>query len=254
VKSAGRVLELFEYFAHRRSPATLSEVAGALGYPISSASVLLKFLHKLGYLEHDRRARVYVPTIRFSLLGMWIHEELFAEESGLLGMMDELRNATGETVSVGMQNDLAMQYLRILQSPEAIRYYIKPGTSRPICLSAHGKVLLSIQPEAGVNLLVRRHNGASDQVVSARQLIGELREIRKIGYAVSEGTFTPGGGSIGMLLPTAPGHRPLALGVGGPVERLRKNKKKILGMMQAAVAEYTSQGGVRSGRRASDER
>ena len=41
VKSAGRVLEVFEFFAHRHAPATVSEVTAALGFPLSSTSVLL---------------------------------------------------------------------------------------------------------------------------------------------------------------------------------------------------------------------
>lgn len=243
VKSAARVLELFEWFAHHRAPATLSEVAVALGYPISSASGLLKSLHRLGYVEYDRRQRLYVPTIRFAVLGSWIYEEMFGEETGLLRLMDHLRQATRETVSLGMQNDLHLQYLRILQSPEAVRFYIKPGTSRPVCISALGKVLLSIQPESTVNVLVRRHNGSLPEdadKLAWKDYIEELREVRRLGYAMTEGAVVPGGGVIAMLLPTPPGHRPLAIGVGAPVDRLRKTRPRIIELMQEAIADYGS--------------
>jgi DNA-binding MarR family transcriptional regulator len=44
VKSARRVLEIFEYFASHQAPATVSEIADALGYPRSSTSVLVRSL------------------------------------------------------------------------------------------------------------------------------------------------------------------------------------------------------------------
>ena len=95
VKSAGRVLEIFEFFAHRHGPATVSEVAGTLGFPLSSTSVLLKSLLALGYLEYEPRAREYQPTIRFAVLGTWIFERLFADEEEIPRLMDELQAETG---------------------------------------------------------------------------------------------------------------------------------------------------------------
>jgi DNA-binding IclR family transcriptional regulator len=184
---------------------------------------------------------VYVPTIRFSVLGTWIHEDMFAEDGDLICLMDTLRTQTGETILLGMQNDLQVQYLRILQSPEAIRFTIKPGTSRPICVAALGKALLSVQPEAHVSVLLRRHNAAqADSAVRlpARDFMEELREARRVGYANTEGNVVPGGAVVGMVLPTRPGQRALALGVGGPVERMRVHRSKIIGMMQAAIADF----------------
>ena len=76
VKSAARVLEVFEYFAGRRTPATVGEVCNALGYPQSSTSVLLKSLLTLGYLSYDQGSRRYSPSVKVATLGEWIPEEL----------------------------------------------------------------------------------------------------------------------------------------------------------------------------------
>jgi len=62
VKSAKRVLEIFEFFAERKRPASVGDVVEALGYPQSSTSALLKSLVQLRYLcpssEFLRRAGV----------------------------------------------------------------------------------------------------------------------------------------------------------------------------------------------------
>ena len=70
VKSAARVLEVCEFFASRRMPATVRDICHGLGYPQSSTSVLLKSLHTLGYLAYDAAARCYIPASRVTLLGV----------------------------------------------------------------------------------------------------------------------------------------------------------------------------------------
>lgn len=72
VKSAARVLEVFEYFAGRKAPATVGEVCASLGYPQSSTSVLLKSLLTLGYLSYDGTTRRYAPSEKVANLGSWI--------------------------------------------------------------------------------------------------------------------------------------------------------------------------------------
>src|SRR4051794_35613986 len=158
VKSAGRVLEIFEFFAHRHGPATVSEVSAALGFPLSSTSVLLKSLLTLGYLEYAPRSREYQPTIRFAVLGTWIFERMFAGEEEIPRLMDALQEETGETIVLGMQHDAYVDYIRILQSPLPVRFSLKPGSRRPIWLPAAGKVLLAQQSDREVTALVRRIN------------------------------------------------------------------------------------------------
>ena len=72
VKSAARVLEIFEYLSDRRGPATVTEISLSLGYPQSSTSVLLKCLWNLGYLSQDPITRAYQPTSRVAQLGNWV--------------------------------------------------------------------------------------------------------------------------------------------------------------------------------------
>jgi DNA-binding IclR family transcriptional regulator len=188
VKSAGRVLEVFEFFAHRHAPATVSEVTAALGFPLSSTSVLLKSLRSLGYLDHDPRTREYTPTIRFAVLGTWIFERFFAEEGGIPRLMDELQAETGETIVLAMQHGLHVDYIRILQSIRPVRFFIRPGSRRPIHLPAAGKVLLAQQPDAEVAAMLRRVNALPGATpVAPRPFLAELARIRAEGFARSEG-------------------------------------------------------------------
>jgi hypothetical protein len=77
VKSAVRVLEVLEFFDTVQRDASLSEIAIELGYPLSSASVLLQSLVKRGYLSQGD-TRLYRLTPRVKLLGAWLSPMLDA--------------------------------------------------------------------------------------------------------------------------------------------------------------------------------
>src|SRR5690349_21704846 len=72
VKSAGRVLEILEFFDEIRREASEAEIAHKLAYPQSSTSALLKSLTRLGYLDYDAASRTYLPSPRVALLGTWL--------------------------------------------------------------------------------------------------------------------------------------------------------------------------------------
>ena len=72
VKSAARVLEIFEYFGDERRALSLKDIVARLAYPQSSTTNLLKSLTTLGYLNYDRATRTYLPTFRVARLGQWL--------------------------------------------------------------------------------------------------------------------------------------------------------------------------------------
>ncbi|WP_423456380.1 helix-turn-helix domain-containing protein [Ottowia sp. VDI28] len=141
IKSAKRALELFDYFAECRRPLSVTDIVRGLDYPQSSASALLKSLTKLGYLDYDRYQRLYMPTLRVALFGGWVQDELFSHKS-LSHLIDELRIASGaQTIILGMQNDIYVQYIHMVQSPrqDIPAWYIKPGSLRPSAAQPQGE-------------------------------------------------------------------------------------------------------------------
>lgn len=235
VKSAGRVLEIFEFFAHRHAPATVSAVSAALGFPLSSTSVLLKSLLSQGYLEYRPDRREYQPTIRFAVLGTWIFERMFADQGHVPRAMDELQASTGETIVLAMQHGPYVDYIRILQSVSPVRFYIKPGSRRPIWRPAAGKVLLAQQGDAAVGALLRRINAAAtaEERAPTKAVLLELEQIRRDGHAISEAAVVPDTAMIAMAIPG--GQRPLALAVSGPLERMRRNRASMLLLLGRAI-------------------
>ncbi len=242
IKSAKRVLELFEFFAECRRPLSVTDVVRGLDYPQSSSSALLKSLTRLGYLDYDRYQRRYVPTLRVSLFGGWVQDQLFSQTS-LSHLIDELRLASGaQAVIVGMQNDIYVQYIHMVQSPrqDGPAWYIKPGSLRPLCRSAAGRVLLSRKSDVEVQQLLWRINAEEEPHLRMQvgDLLKELDRIRQDGYAYTEGTVNPQAGVIAVEMPTPPSQPPMVLGIGGPIEILRRERERYLDLLRQALQPY----------------
>jgi len=236
VKSAQRVMEVFEFFAERHQAAPISEVARALGFPQSSTSFLLHTLADLGYLSYDRDLRVFSPTVRIALLGAWIQSDLLGEE-GIVKVMKLLRARTGGTVMLGARNGMHVQYVRVLQPKDEQRFYIKPGAKRLLTHSALGRMLLSRLQEDLVLKLLRGINLATEDATLRMRpgdLLHELERIRREGYASVENA-TPGGGSIAMLVPGIEEENPMAIGIGLPLARLRERRVEIAGILSRTL-------------------
>jgi DNA-binding IclR family transcriptional regulator len=235
IKSAKRVLEIFEFFAQRRQPAGIGEIAAALGYPQSSTSMLMRSLHTLKYMQYDPIHRLYRPSLRLALTSSWLREVHFSGEQ-LTTLMTELRDKTGGSVVLGIENDVDLQYIQVIPSKMPVQLVMRIGQIRPLCRTAVGKALLSRHPDTLAAAIIRRINARGDaEPVAAKPLLAELAEIRRTGLAYSENAASEGAAVVAAIIPAAEGDMPMALGVGGPVEHIAANRAQIEFLLLAAL-------------------
>jgi DNA-binding IclR family transcriptional regulator len=241
VKSAIRVLEVLEFFDRIQREASVGEVARALGYPVSSTSMLLANLLERGYLRHGADRRSYFPTPRVTVLGSWI-EPLLQPQAEVMRMMAELGEATGETIILAAPTRDQAQYLYVVPATTTMRMHVGPGTMRPLVASGLGRILLSTLPDEKVRQLVMRHNDGplapETGRVSLAALRRELAGIRARGHAVVLRGVTPGAGLVGMVLPLELGGLPLALGIGGWAREMRTRQHEYLQLMHDAIDRH----------------
>ncbi|MEY2685562.1 MAG: hypothetical protein RJA09_2707 [Pseudomonadota bacterium] len=238
IKSAVRVLQVLELFQRERQPCQLKDICNALGYPQSSGTVLLKNLVTLGYLSYDRTTRCYFPTLKVAGLGDWVERTLFGR-SRIFEVMQDLHSATGEAVSVAQQNDVYLQYIRVIQSTHPLRFHTEEGSMRPLTLSATGWMLMATHPDREVDRLVRRANIATPRSEDRQPMplmLQRLREVRAQGWAYAENVPLLGGATLCVPLPMKVQGRPVVLGMGGALERIRPNQNAHLRLMQDLVA------------------
>lgn len=236
VKSATRAVEILDYFRNVRQPRAMSEIAAALGYPQSSTTVLLKTLVTLGYLNFDRKERVYFPTPKVTALGDWIPRALFGS-SRIHEAMRDVHAATGEGVGLSTKNDVYLQYLQNMDSIHPLRFVIPEGSLRPLTQSGIGWTLMSPMTDEQIDNIVRRANIASEKSmrVTVQSILEKVREIREKGYCFSQDVPFAGGATISMLLPVEIQKQPAVLFLGGAKERFLAHHARYLAVLQRAV-------------------
>jgi IclR family transcriptional regulator, acetate operon repressor len=100
VKTAVRTVNLFEAFARRKGPMTLTQIAESLSAPISSCHGLVRTLSGMGYLYTSEQTRAIYPTKRLLEIASVIAAHDPVLES-MVPILEALRDETKETVLLG---------------------------------------------------------------------------------------------------------------------------------------------------------
>ena len=240
VKSAVRAIEVLNHFNTARTPQSLKTISESLGYPQSSATVLLKTLTSMGYLNYDRVRRVYFPTMKVTSLGEWIPAALFGQGEAL-EIMRDIQYATHETVVLATTNDIYVQYVAALESSHSIRFHVQEGSMRLMTMSPVGWLLMSTLKDPAVDTLIRRANIAAGKAASAdvNEIHKQVKLARTRKYGYGEHTPFQGGATLCVFLPTLIQGQPVVLACGGVAERMRENKDRYLKQMQKSVAAFS---------------
>jgi DNA-binding IclR family transcriptional regulator len=229
-KSARRVFDILELFRERQCPLRLKDVVDALGMPTSSAAALLKTMAQMNYLSFESTSRAYRPTLRLSQLGGWVTSASY-EDGPIQEAVRRIGRKLGETILLGTVTDIYVEIVDILRARQPLQYFTHVGSRVLLVHSGLGWPLLSELSDDEVVRIYRstvRQNKIESGVSSLNRLKNGIEQVRRDGYCMSRGMVTRGVGVVGMMMPTPPNHRRLAIGIAGPQERIDKNLPKIL--------------------------
>ncbi|MBV9841055.1 MAG: helix-turn-helix domain-containing protein [Sphingomonadaceae bacterium] len=235
IKSADRVLEIFEMFGPDRQSLTVMEVSRALDVPQSSTSELLGNLVRRGYLTRERGARAFRPTVRVALLGAWVHPTLF-RDGRLLPMMDHLQDQTGFAVSLSSMIGVSLKHVHTTTGP--LPQHFDEGREAHLLHSPFGHVLLSLIRGDDVRKVVHRLNVESTDELHVRHqdVITALEQVNRQGYAF--GRIEAGWSGIAVLLPQGIGEEPLALGLIGRTQDMEARREDLIRTVRQGIAQY----------------
>ena len=96
VRQAANVLELMEYFARRKRPATLAEISDDLGWPRSSTFNLVGTIADKGWLYEPRARNGYYPSPRWLMLARAVADAEPLPDAAH-ALVTEIADQTGET-------------------------------------------------------------------------------------------------------------------------------------------------------------
>jgi IclR family transcriptional regulator, acetate operon repressor len=238
VRQAAYVLDIFEYFARTRKPASLAEVADHFGWPRSSTFNLLSTLAEKGYLYEPRPRAGYYPTPRWLALATTISEAepLPAWTHALIA---ELSLETGETTALVAPAGTMAVFIDVVEPSTPIRYFAQIGHRVPIHATASGRALLLQYSPEERNALYRKiefKQYGTTTPISIDAVEAELRRSVERGYCQSFGDFSRDLGGGAMPLPI--GDRRLSIVVAGPEFRVRPRIEEVAGIMKKSILRH----------------
>lgn len=194
VKSADRVLDLFEYLARSGRAVSHTEIADALEIPKSSLTQLLKNLLARGYVESTPNGRGYRLGDKLLNLSKLVGRarDLVSEAQAFL---IDLTRETGESSALNQLNGDAAEVVATVLGPHRLVTHMRLGDLAPLYATSGGKAILAHMPETFVGEYLARvklEPATAATVTSADDLARELSNIRKTGFAYSHEEWTPG--------------------------------------------------------------
>ncbi len=240
VRQAANVLELLDWFARRRLPATLAEISDGLGWPRSSTFNLVGTLADAGFLYEPLARRGWYPTRRWLVLAQDVADAEPLPE-GLHALALTIARATGETTAIGTTAGTWASLLDVVESTQAVRFFARVGDRIPIHASSLGRALLAQAGLAERRALYRklefeRYSGTTPP--SAEAVEQALSEAGVRGYHQSDSEYLPD--LAGVSLPIPFPQRRLAVVVAGPVSRCLSRRAEIAQAMRAAIAQFAA--------------
>ncbi len=241
VKSAGRAMQVLEFFDDVQRPATIAEVSEGLDYPQSSTSALLHTLVAMGYLHVVEPGRRFAPTRRVGLLGAWINADTVTH-GGLIRLVEAVARRTGDSVMLARRQDLFARYIHVIQPPGRPVLHLTLGSLLPIAGSGTGIALLSAYPDAEVRRIVTRANATAGRgrtaPFPAATVLKAVAEARRDGHVYKEGLVFQPGAVVSKLLPVEDGGMPLAISVGSTIRSLRPRHAAVVEVVEEELALY----------------
>jgi DNA-binding IclR family transcriptional regulator len=235
VKQAANVLDLIEFFAEQRRPATLAEVSRHFDWPRSSTFNLLGTLANRGYLYEPRARGGYYPSPKWlSLLQQIDRAEPIPEAFHVL--LRVLAERTGETAVLAGTSGTHAVFIDTVESSHAIRYIAAPGKLVPLHVTATGRALLSLlSPTERASALRRAtfERYTPTTLMSVAAVEDEIERSIERGWFEGNGEFTNGLG--GVSIPLKLPHRHLALLVAGPMDRVQTRSRELAQIMTEEV-------------------
>lgn len=241
VKSATRVLDLFELLGQWDAEKTHTEIAEALAIPKSSLTQLLKTLVRRGYLDYAAETKGY--SIGPSIAELAQRRNKSRELVVVAGQMLEwIKAETQESCALNFFKGDRSEVVAAVMSSHVLVTHMRLGDTAPLYATSGGKALLAFLPDDLIQEYLGRivfEKITSQTIDTTDQLKAELAAVRQSGTALVMGEFTPGIAGVAQPILSASGHPMASINIAVPMARfdeaVRSSCTRILGQAVATI-------------------
>lgn len=240
-QSVTRALAILGLLADSAEPLGVRELARRMRVAPSNVQRLMTTLARFGFLEQAELTKRYGIGYRAFQVG-----SAFVGQSSIYSaVMPELYELANQHITgfLGVRRERSIVYLATVQSEGPVALTHRPGSQTYLHSTAMGKALLAEMTEHEVRALLgeRPLPRLTDHTrISLQQLLGDLAEVRRLGYATSEEENRHGFYSAGAVVRDASGAAAGVISGAVPTAGLRQPQRAAIGRLVLAAAQRAS--------------
>lgn len=221
---------------------SVSDIAFQLQFPISTAYRYISSLRQAGFIEEaDVPGMYHLGTAILDLAQNVPRKRL---QDIALPFMQQLCEQTGETVVLSALRGQQGVCLEKVEGRHALRVSYERGAIFPLHAGASGKILMaSLDRHAQRDVIAKIGLPRFSKTTNTdpNRLLDELKTIRKIGYALSDGEVIQGTFGIGAPIVSRAKKTIASLSLSAPTHRLEGKKRHEIAALVARTAERISE-------------
>lgn len=222
-----RTMRILELLAGEPNGIRISDLAKELELNRAIPFRILADLVELGYVAQDPLSERYYATLTLGCLGLRQIESSGVQDWAL-PELNALAAKTRELVRLAMATDEHLRFVSRAQGANsALIIDSQSGSEVALHATASGKAWLSTLDDQAVERLLRERGltgYTSNTMVTLSQVVRELDDVRRVGYAVVYEEMEPGVSAIAV--PVVPPESPdgvavATVSIAGPTARVK---------------------------------
>ncbi|MCL6626599.1 MAG: IclR family transcriptional regulator [Alicyclobacillus shizuokensis] len=229
LRSLTTALRVLQCFSMEEPELGVTEIALRLGVGKSTVHRILTTLERNGFVRKDEATRRYRLGLSVLTLGgiLMSNLEIYREGQHLL---ESFVNRFDETVHLAVLEGLSTVYVSKIESKHPVPMLTHLGRKNPLHCTSSGKAILAFQEDELIQEVIRRGltRYTRTTITDPEQLLLRLEDIRRQGFATSEGELRDGISSVAVPVRDYTRKVMGAVTVVGPTYRFTPDKVKTL--------------------------
>ena len=240
-QSVSRAIDILNLLATSSEPLGVREIARRSLLAPSNVQRLIKTLAKAGFLEQTQDTLRY----RIGYRAFQIGSAFVAQNSLYSAVMPELYALASRQMTgfLGARRDNSVVYLATVQGDGPIAITHRPGSQAHLHSTAMGKALLAEMSDDEIRALLRERQlprMTPRTKVSLSDLLKDIANVRRLGYATSEEENRLGFYSTGAVVRDVSGAAAAVISGAVPTTILKPNDRVMIGRQVLEAAQNAS--------------
>ncbi|PRO86891.1 IclR family transcriptional regulator [Lactiplantibacillus pentosus] len=218
---------ILDAILNTESAPTLNEISQKAGINAPTTLKILTTLEALGFVRRDADSRRFYLGTQFLTYGQKASES-FDIRSVTHELLQRLRDATGETVNLGVCQDDSVVLVEKLESPSSIKLKSTIGGRMNLYSSSMGKAILSQYSDQQLKDYFERTKlepVTENTIVKVPTLRADLSRIRSVGFSIDDEENEPDIYCIGAAI-VSEHHLYGAFSVSAPKYRVPEERRR----------------------------